>query len=154
MVPAGAPIYSLPQCVFSMGAPARALSGADFDPPPSAFKARLGKIAAESRPQNGPSERRPGPRNSAEPEVAWADHPGDWFGRVGLGLGRARLRKDAQRENGGRERWCGFYHPDTLLDRGAASCGAPPRPYPITRATGGRKEFNRTRPAGPARLSG
>src|SRR5271166_5745651 len=74
------------------------LSIADFDPPPSAFETRAGEVAAVSRRPNRPSERRPGPRNSAEPEVAWAEHPGDWFGRVGLGRGRARLRKEAQRE--------------------------------------------------------
>src|SRR5271166_718917 len=108
------------------------LSIADFDPPPSAFDTRAGEVAAVSRRPNRPSERRPGPRMSAEPEVAWADHPGDRFGRVGLGLGlgRARLRKEAQHEDGGHERGCGFYHPDTLLDRGQPVEARVLGPYP------------------------
>src|SRR5271166_1782769 len=108
------------------------LSIADFDPPPSAFETRAGEVAAVSRRPNRPSERRPGPRMSAEPEVAWADHPGDWFGRVGrrLRLGRARLRKDAQHEDGGHERGWGFYHPETLLDRGQPLEARVLGPYP------------------------
>jgi hypothetical protein len=102
-------------------AAAGALSRADFDPSPSAFKTRAGDVAAIRRRPNGPSERWPGPRISAETKIAWADHPGGWIGWLGkrLGLGGARLRKDAQRENSGRERGCGFCHVETLRSRGA-----------------------------------
>ena len=102
-------------------AAAGALSRADFDPSPTAFKTRAGDVAAIRRRPNGPSERWPGPRMSAETKIAWADHPIGWTGRVGkrLGLGGARLRKDAQRKNSGRERGCGFCHVETLPDREA-----------------------------------
>src|SRR5271166_432667 len=117
-----------------------ALSRADFDPSPSAFKTRAGDVAAIRRRPNGPSERWPGPRVSAETKIAWADHPGGWIGRVGKRLGGAWLRKDAQRENSRRERGCGFCHVETLLDRDTVSdIARVSRAAALRRNSGGRR---------------
>ena len=72
-------------------------------------------IAAVTRRSDRPCERRPGPRNSAEAGVAWADHPGDWIGRVGerLGHGQARRTKGAGCEHG-HEQGCIFRHVASL----------------------------------------
>ena len=78
-------------------------SGTDFDLPPSALqtKARPGDVTAVSRRTNGPRERRPRPRNSAEAKVALGDNPRDWLGwvRKWLSQGRCRRRNDTGREN-------------------------------------------------------
>ncbi len=75
-----------------------------FDLPPGALKpkARAGDVAAVGRRPNRPREGRPGPWNSAEAGVARGHNPGDWLGRVGkgLGYGRVRRRKDAERKRG------------------------------------------------------
>ena len=76
------------------------LSGADFDLSPSVLKPGAGEVAAVCRLERRPSERRPGPRISAEGREARGGHPFDPFGWIGVRLSfrRARLRKDPDRQ--------------------------------------------------------
>jgi len=99
----------------------RPSSGADFDPPPGVLEPRAGEVAAMSRPRNWPGERRSGPRIAAEAKEARPDHPPCPFMRVDvlLSLSRARLRKDAEPDDGGGcERDSGFAQSRSPIDRG------------------------------------
>lgn len=114
---------------------ARALSGTDFDLPPSAFqmKARSGDVAAVTRRQDRPCKRGPRPRNSAEAEVARGDNPRDRLGwvRKWLGQGGSWRRKGTGRENA-HEQSCTFRHAETFLDRGQTSDARAASGLPLT----------------------